>query len=138
LWCLLVINRVSDLFAAPPLYKTARQAGQFSNERVLVAAELFASAFTAQNAITPKAKKMKAAVEKLREIIGEMQSVTRQALGEEKSGGLFGLGAKKPSQEELAKQIRQLYVEGGNAWNEYVFAANENLALQYDKFNFVK
>lgn len=81
---------------------------------------------------------MKAAVEKTRDIISEMQSVTRQALGEEKSGGLFGLGAKQPSQDELSKQIRQLYIEGGNSWNEYIFAANENLALQYDKFNFVK
>ena len=82
---------------------------------------------------------MKGAVEKLRGIVSEMQSVTRQALGDEKSGGgLFGLGAKQPSQAELSNSIRQLYVLGGNAWNEYIFAANENLALQYDKFNFVK
>lgn len=81
---------------------------------------------------------MQEAVTKVREVVEEMQSVSRQALGEEKSGGLFGLGAKKVDKNESAKKLRELYVKGGNSWNEYVLAANENLALQFDRFEFIK
>jgi len=115
----------------------ARQAGQFSDARVLVAADLFASAFS-ESSISAKTKKMQEAISRVREVVEEMQSVSRQALGEEKSGGLFGLGAKKVDKNESAKKLRELYVKGGNAWNEYVLAANENLAMQFDKFEFVK
>ena len=115
----------------------ARQAGQFSDARVLVAADLWAAAFS-ESSISAKTKKMQAAVADVRRVVEEMQSVSRQALGEEKSGGLFGIGAKKVDKKEAAKQLRELYVEGGNAWNEYVLAANDNLALQFDKFDYVK
>lgn len=52
-------------------------------------------------------------VEILREVINGMNSCAKQALGEENAGGgLFGIGAKKPSQAELAKTVRELYVKG--------------------------
>ena len=82
---------------------------------------------------------MRASVDKLREIVNEMQSVAKQGLGEETAGGgFFGFGAKKLSEGELKQKIRELYVAGGNAWNEYVYAANEDLALQFDRFEYVK
>jgi len=116
----------------------ARQAGQFSDARVLTAADLFAGAFS-DNSISTKTKKMKAAVEKVRVAVNGMQSLARQALGEESAGGgFFGFGAKKPSEAELAKKLREYYVAGGNAWNEYIFAANDDLALQFDRFPFIK
>eukprot|EP00527_Entomoneis_sp_CCMP2396_P009234 CAMPEP_0198138184 /NCGR_PEP_ID=MMETSP1443-20131203/1601_1 /TAXON_ID=186043 /ORGANISM="Entomoneis sp., Strain CCMP2396" /LENGTH=251 /DNA_ID=CAMNT_0043799851 /DNA_START=46 /DNA_END=801 /DNA_ORIENTATION=- len=114
----------------------ARQAGEFSDSRVLVAADLFASSFSSQNSVTDKTKKMKAAVASLRSTVSEMNSVVKQASGEDK-GGFLGRGKKKVSEAELAQQMRTLYAQGGNAWNEYVFAANENLALQFDKFEYV-
>jgi hypothetical protein len=114
----------------------AKQAGGFSDARVLVAADLLAGSFS-DNSIAPKTKKMQAAVADLREIVKEMQKVSRQALGEEK-GGLFGLGAKKPNEAELSKKMKELYVKGGNAWNEYVLAANDELALQFERFEYIK
>jgi hypothetical protein len=114
----------------------ARKSGGFSDARVLVAADLFASAFS-ESSISSKTKKMQGAVQKMRTVVKEMQDVVNETLGEEK-GGFFGIGAKKANPAESAKKLRQLYVQGGNAWNEYVFAANENLALQFDKFEFIK
>ena len=82
---------------------------------------------------------MKESVEKLREVVKDMQSVAKQALGEESGGGgFFGFGTKKPSEGELRQKIKELYVAGGNAWNEYIFTANDSLALQYDRFEYVK
>ena len=82
---------------------------------------------------------MKASVEKLREIVNEMQSVSKQALGEETAGGgFFGFGAKKPTEIELKQKMKELYVVGGNTWNEYVYAANDSLALQFDRFEYIK
>ena len=81
---------------------------------------------------------MQAKVAKMRTVVESMQSVSRQALGEEGGGGFFGLGAKKPNESELAKQMRQLYVEGGNTWNEYVALANDELPLQFDRFEYIK
>lgn len=82
---------------------------------------------------------MKEAVEKVRAVVQDMQLTAKQALGEETGGGgLFGFGAKKPSEQELKQKIKQLYVAGGNAWNEYVYAANEDLALQFDRFPYVQ
>ena len=101
-------------------------------------ADLFASSFSSQNSVTPKTKKMKAAVEKLRSTVSEMETVAKQALGEDTGGGFFGMGKKKYSEAELAQKMRTLYAEGGNAYNEYVYAANEDLALQFDKFEYVK
>mmetsp|Transcript_14974 Transcript_14974/g.30873 ORF Transcript_14974/g.30873 Transcript_14974/m.30873 type:complete len:81 (-) Transcript_14974:295-537(-) len=80
---------------------------------------------------------MKAAIDKVRTTIAEMDQVTKRALGED-TGGLFGFGKKKASEAELAKEMRTLYAQGGTAWNEYVFLANENLALQFDRFEYVK
>lgn len=114
----------------------ARQAGQFSDARVLVAADLLASSFS-ESSISAKTKKMQAAVTKMRGVVEEMESLAAQALGEEKTG-LFGFGAKKVDKSQLAKQLRDLYVQGGNAYNEYVVAANDNLALQFDKFPYIK
>lgn len=115
----------------------ARQAGKFSDARVLGAMDLFAGSFS-DNSVSAKTKKMKACVERLRESVEGMQSTARLALGEEKSGGFFGLGSKKPSEAELAKTLRQYYVEGGNAYNEYIYAANDELALKFDKLSFLK
>lgn len=115
----------------------AKQAGQFSNARVTSACDLYAAAFS-DNSISPKTKKMTTASSKLREVIDGMNLAAREGLGEVSSGGLFGLGAKKPSQAELSKRVRQLYVEGGNAYNEYIFAANEELPLSLDKLPYLK
>jgi hypothetical protein len=115
----------------------ARQAGQFSNARVLAAADLYASAFS-ESSISAKTKKMQASVAKLRTVVEEMESICKQGLGQEQSGGLFGIGAKKVDKNELSKRLRQLYVDGGNAYNEYVLAANTDLALQFDKLPYIK
>lgn len=81
---------------------------------------------------------MQAALVKVRGVVKELQVLSKQAIsGEEKSGGLFGLGAKKADPTALAKQAKSLYVEGGNAWNEYVAAANESLALKFDRFSYI-
>jgi hypothetical protein len=104
-----------------------------------VTADLYASGFSSQNSFSPKTKKMKGAVEKLRGVTKDMLAVARQGLGEDSGGGFFGFGgAKKPSEAELKKKIRDLYVEGGNAWNEYVVAANDELALKFDRFEYIK
>lgn len=66
-----------------------------------------------------------------------MQTVAKQALGEDTGGGLFGFGAKKLSNSEAQKQMKELYVKGGNAWNEYVQAANDELALQFNRFPYI-
>jgi hypothetical protein len=115
----------------------ARLAGQFSDARVLTAADLYASAFS-ESTISPKTKKMQLAVAKVRAVVEEMESICKQGLGQEQSGGLFGLGAKKADKTELSKRLRALYVDGGNAYNEYVLAANQDLALQFDKLPFIK
>jgi hypothetical protein len=114
----------------------ARQAGQFSDARVLVAADLYAASFS-EASISNKTKKMKEAVAKMRSVVQEMESIASEALGES-SGGLFGLGAKKLDKTEAAKKLRALYVEGGNAYNEYILLANDNLALQFDKLAYIK
>jgi hypothetical protein len=104
---------------------------------VLVAAELLAGAFS-DNSISDKTRKMNTAIGKVRTVIKELQLISAQAMtGEEKSGGLFGLGAKKADPAALAKQAKMLYVEGGNAWNEYVAAANDSLALKFDRFSYI-
>jgi len=115
----------------------AAQAGQFSDARVIVASDLFAAAFS-DNSVSPKTKKMKAQVEVLREVVSEMLLTARQGLGEVGGGGFFGIGGKKPSQAELAKKIRELYIKGGNAYNQYIFAANEELPLEFKKLPYLK
>lgn len=116
----------------------AKLAGQFSNARVTTACDLFATAFS-DNSISVKTKKMQAEADKIRSVIDGMNLAAREGLGEESGGGFFGIGAKKPSQAELAKRVRQLYVEGGNAYNQYIFAANdEPLPLTVEKLPYLK
>lgn len=115
----------------------ARQAGGFSDARVLTAADLFAGAFS-DNSISAKTKRMKTAIEKVRASVQGMQSVARQALGEEGGGGFFGLGKSKPNEAELKKKLREYYIDGGNAWNEYILATNDDLALKFDKLPFIR
>ena len=115
----------------------AAQAGKFSDARVLVACDLFASTFS-DNSISPKTKAMKKEVEELRSIVNEMELVARQALGEDTGGGgFFGLGAKKPSKEELSRKMKELYVRGGTSWNQYIFAANDGLPVQLNKLPYL-
>ncbi len=117
------------------------QAGQFSEARVIAACDLFAAAFS-DNSLSSKTKKMRAQVEVLKEVVAGMNLAAREVLGEtggSSGGGLFGLGGgKKASPTELAKQVRALYVKGGNAWNQYIFAANDGLAVQYKKLPYLK
>lgn len=75
-------------------------------------ADLYAAAFS-DNSLSTKTKQMQAAVAKLRIIVADMESTAKQALGEEGGGGFFGFGAKKVPEAELAKKMRQLYVDGG-------------------------
>jgi hypothetical protein len=113
----------------------ARLAGGFSDARVLTAADLYAGAFS-DSSVSAKTKKMQADIQKVRAAVQGMQGVAKQGLGEE-SGGLFGLGGKKLSEAELSKQMKEYYTAGGNAWNEYVLAANDGLALKFDRFPFI-
>jgi hypothetical protein len=115
----------------------AALAGGFSEARLLVACDLFAAAFS-DNSISAKTKTMKAEVEELRKIVESMAQTARQALGEESGGGLFaGFGAKKPTQAELTLKIRELYAQGGTAYNKYIFAANAELPLQLKKLPYL-
>jgi hypothetical protein len=115
----------------------AAQAGGFSDSRVLAACDLFAAGFS-DNSLSAKTKKMKGEVEALRTIGEEMGSTARQALGEESSGGgLFGVGGKQLSKNELQQKMRELYGEGGSTWNKYIFAANEELPLQFKRLSYL-
>mmetsp|Transcript_9677 Transcript_9677/g.13828 ORF Transcript_9677/g.13828 Transcript_9677/m.13828 type:complete len:247 (+) Transcript_9677:116-856(+) len=117
--------------------KRAALAGGFSNARVLSAMDLYAGSFS-DSSISAKTKAMKAEVETLREVVEGMNKAAKIALGEESAGGgLFGIGSKKPSTSELAKQLQELYIKGGNAYNAYIFAANEGLPLQLKKMPFL-
>lgn len=117
--------------------KRAAQAGGFSDSRVLAAMDLFASTFS-ESSISPKTKAMKAEVEKLREVVEGLNKAARIATGEEKAGGgLFGVGGKAPSKGELAKEVKDLYLKGGNAYNQYVYSANEGLPVQLAKFPYL-
>lgn len=115
----------------------AAKAGGFSDARVLAACDLYAAAFS-DNSVSPKTKAMKAEVEKMREVVTSMNQAARLALGEEKAGGgFFGMGAKQPTQAELAKKVRDLYGSGGNAYNQYIFQANEALPIQLKKLPYL-
>jgi len=115
----------------------AEQAGNFSDAKVLVAADLYASTFS-DNSITEKTKTMREKVEKLRVIVMKLNFIAKEALGEAKeSGGLFGLGNKQSTPADLSKTAKQLYVEGGNLWNEYIFAANEGIPNKLNPLPFI-
>lgn len=118
--------------------KRAALTGGFSDARVLSAMDLFAATFS-DNSVSAKTKAMKAEVEKLREVVEGLNKAARISLGEEKGGGggLFGIGGKAPSQGELAKEVKDLYLKGGNAYNQYVFVANDGLPLQLAKLPFL-
>jgi len=113
----------------------AAQAGGFSDARVLTALELWAASFS-ESSISTKTKQMKAQVDVLREVVNGMTSLAKIALGEEK-GGAFGFGKKAKSNTELAAEVRDLYVKGGNAWNQYVFLSNEGLPVQLQKLPYL-
>ena len=87
----------------------------------------------------PTTKSMKAEAEALRDVVSRMNKAARLALGEEKrgGGGLFDVVGKAPSQSELAKQVQELYLKGGNAYNQYVFLANDGLPVQLAKLPFL-
>lgn len=113
--------------------KRAAQAGGFSDSRVLVAMDLFASTFS-ESSISAKTKSMKAEVQTLREVVEGMNKAARLATGEEKEGGgLFGSRGKAPSQAELSKEVKNLFMKGGAAYNQYTFLANEGLPVQLEK-----
>jgi hypothetical protein len=115
----------------------AAQAGQFSDSRVIVAMDLFASQFS-DNSISPKTKAMKKEVDELRSIVQNMDSLAKQALGEESAGGgFFGLGKKQPSKSEISQKLKELYIAGGTAWNRYVFAANDGLPVTFNKLPYL-
>ena len=116
--------------------KRAAQAGGFSDSRVLAAMDLFAATFS-DSSISPKTKGMQAEVVKLREVVSGISKAARVATGEEKSGGLFGIGGKAPSDAELLKQVQELYIKGGNAYNQYVYLANDGLPIQLEKLPFL-
>lgn len=115
----------------------ASKAGGFSAARVLSACDLFAAAFS-DNSVSAKTKKMKSQTEILQEVIDGLALAAAQGLGEATSGGFFGLGGKAPSKAELSKRTRELYVKGGNAYNQYIFYANEELPLQLKKLPYLK
>lgn len=74
----------------------------------------------------------------LAEVSEGMSTAAKIALGEEKpSGGFLGFGAKAPSQAELAKEVRELYIKGGNAWNQYIFLANDDLPVQLKRLPYL-
>jgi hypothetical protein len=115
----------------------AAQAGGFSNARVIAATELYSASFS-DNSIAPKTKAMKEQVAILREVVDGMNTAAKIALGEEKvGGGFFGIGAKGPSQNELAQQVRDLYIKGGNAYNQYVFLANDDLPVTFKRLPYL-
>jgi hypothetical protein len=115
----------------------AAKAGGFSVSRVISACDLFAASFS-DNSISAKTKKMKTQTAILTEVVEEMNYTAKLALGEVKpSGGVFGIGAKPPSQSELTKKVRELYVTGGNAWNQYIYAANDELPVQLKKLPYL-
>jgi hypothetical protein len=115
----------------------AAQAGQFSDSRVIVALDLFASQFS-DNSISTKTKAMKKEVDELRVIVQNMDSLAKQALGEESSGGgFFGFGKKQLSKAEVSQKMKELYIAGGTAWNRYVFAANDGLPVTLSKLPYL-
>mmetsp|Transcript_6439 Transcript_6439/g.9421 ORF Transcript_6439/g.9421 Transcript_6439/m.9421 type:complete len:147 (+) Transcript_6439:16-456(+) len=119
------------------LAERAAKAGGFSDARVLVACELYGGSFS-DNSITAKTKSLKTQVENLRKVVEEMNLIAREALGEVRGGGILGIvGSKTPSPGELSKTIRQLYAEGGNYWNQYIFAANDGLPPQLAKLPYL-
>jgi hypothetical protein len=117
--------------------KRAAQAGAFSDSRVLSAMDLFAATFS-ESSISPKTKAMQEEVAKLRDVVQGLNKSARIAQGEEKAGGgFFGVGGKTPSKTDLATEVKDLYMKGGNAFNQYVYIANDGLPVQLNKLPFL-
>jgi hypothetical protein len=114
----------------------AAKAGGFSDARVLVACDLFAATFS-DNSISDKTRTMKKEVDELRFVVQTMISIAGQGLGEDTGGGLFGFGAKKLSKDEVSRKMKELYLEGGAAWNRYIYAANDGLTLSLQKLPYL-
>jgi len=107
----------------------AALAGGFSDARVLVACDLYAATFS-DNSISQKTKRMKEQVEIMRNVTSSIRALAlAQSSSSSDGGGLFGGGSKKIPKAEAAQKIRALYVQGGNAWNQYVFVANDDLPI---------
>jgi len=114
----------------------AAQAGGFSDAKVLTAMDLLASQFS-DNSISPKTKAMRAEVETLREVVQGLNKAARLGSGEDQAkSGLFG-GSKGPSSSELKKQVQELYLKGGNAYNQYIYTCNDGLPIQLNKLPFL-
>jgi hypothetical protein len=115
----------------------AALAGEFSDARVLTALDLLAAQFS-DNSVSSKTKAMKKEVDTLRSIVQEMQGISKQALGDSGGGGIFGMGgSKKQSKAELSQRMKELYIRGGNAYNQYVAIANEGLPTNLKKLPFL-
>lgn len=115
----------------------AALAGKFSDARVLVAADLFASTFS-DNSISQKTKKMQDQVALMREALEGIKKGADEALGEGGGGGLLGFGGKKRSESEIAKDVRMFYGKIGSAYNQYIFDANDELPITLSKLPFLK
>ena len=115
----------------------AAQAGGFSDSRVLVAADLLAAAFS-DSSISAKTRSMQGEVAVMRDVVQGINAAAREALGKDGAGGgLLRFGAKK-SPAELSKTVRDLYVKGGNSFNQYVFLVNAELPLSLAKLPYLK
>jgi len=116
----------------------AAGAGQLSDARVLVAADLWAGAFS-ENSVSVKTKQMREQVEILRRVTRGISRAALEGLGEAKpEGGVLGIGAKARSRTELQKDCAQLYIEGGNAWNKYISLSNEGLPSTMSKIKLIR
>lgn len=81
---------------------------------------------------------MRNEVDELRSIVQNMDSLAKQALGEETAGGgFFGIGKKQPSKSEISQKLKELYIAGGTSWNRYVFAANDGLPVKLNKLPYL-
>ncbi|GMH54975.1 hypothetical protein TrLO_g10007 [Triparma laevis f. longispina] len=96
----------------------AASAGPFSDARVLNAMDLYASTFS-DRSTTPKTKSMKSQVSELRKIVNELDSMS-------KSGDKFDV-----------KRAKEIYKQGGDAFNNYCYIANEGLNVKMKRLTFL-
>jgi len=99
----------------------AASAGPFSDARVLAAMDLYAAAFS-DRAESNKTKAMKKEVATLRSIVGEWRALS--------AGG--GKGSKGG-----ATRAKELYKEGGDTFNRYVYTANLGLNIKFEKLDYL-
>lgn len=96
----------------------AASAGPFSDARVLTAMDLYAAAFS-DHAESEKTRNMKREVSKLRSIVAEWRDIS--------SKGKKGAGSR----------VKELYKEGGDAFNRYVYEANLGLNIKFEKLEYL-